>query len=83
MGRGFSMNEKKYFSTPDQVHLELPTNLTQAISYVELQLKSHNFKFNPPYSVKRFGGELIQLLRDSGWDLKIIQDQDWEIRPII
>lgn len=77
------MSDKKYFSTPSEVHLELPTNLTVAIAYVETQLKSHNFQFNPPYPVKRFGNELIGLLRNSNWELTIVQDQDWQIKPIL
>lgn len=76
-------DKKNYFSTPAEVHLDLPTSLVQAISFVELQLKSHNFQFNPPYTVKRYGAQLVALLRDSGWQLTIIQDKDWEIRPLV
>lgn len=73
---------KKYFSSPDEVNVELPTNIVIAIQYVEDQLKKHNFKFNPPYNIKRHGGSLVDLLKQSGWSLTIQHESDWEIKPL-
>lgn len=74
---------KKYFVTPEQVHLELPSNLVLAIEYVNDQLRKHNFKFKPPYTVSRHGDQIRALMTESGWLLTIVPEQDWEIRPLV
>lgn len=79
------MNQKKAFSTPDEV-LFGKFNKAQlsAIRFVEDKLNANDFNFKPPYQVGQYATPLISdLLRDSGWNLSVNGNGDWSITPMI
>lgn len=73
------MNEKGFFPKPNEV-LTLPTPIFHAANEVKDLILNHNFNFKPSYQVSRYFNEIGQLLKESGWSLKL-ENEKWVITP--